>query len=73
MYFVFGCLVTFVGILGMIFRRPLAALAVRMFSASGAEGDESREPALERVYGLGGIFMALAGLGTIVFALVSGA
>jgi hypothetical protein len=73
MYFVLGCLVTLVGILGMIFRRSLAGLAARMFSAGGVEVDESRRPALERVYGLGGIFMALAGVATIVFALVSGA
>lgn len=73
MYFVLGCVVTLVGILGVIFRRPLGGLAARVFSASGLELDESRKPALERVYGLGGIFMALAGIGTIIFALVSGA
>ena len=73
MYFVLGCVVTLVGILGMIFRRPLGGLAARMFSASGIGVDESRRPAIERVYALGGIFMALAGLVTIVFALVTGA
>jgi len=73
MYFVLGCVVTLVGILGTIFRGPLGGLAARMFSASGVGLDESRRPAIERVYALGGIFMALAGLVTIVFALVTGA
>lgn len=72
MYFVLGCVVTLVGILGVIFRRPLVDVAERIFSASGIQVDESRKPALERVYSLGRIFLALAGLATIGFALVSG-
>lgn len=64
----FGFAVALVGALGIVLRRPLARLASRLFSASGAS-DVRRLPAAERVYLFGGVFMILAGVATVIYGL----
>lgn len=64
----FGIAVALLGVLGVVFRRPLSRLAARIFSASGAS-DGSRLPAVERVYLFGGVFMVIAGGATVFYGL----
>lgn len=71
MYFVMGCVVTLVGLLGLIFRRPLAVFALKLFSVNGLESAEPDSSRIERIYVLGGSFMILAGIATIAYGLVT--
>ena len=66
---IFGFVVTLVGLLGIFLRLPLTALAMRLFSVSGIDMDESRVPKIQRLYLCGGVFMVVAGIVTVVFAL----
>ena len=70
MYFLMGCIVALVGLLGLVFRRPLAVFASKLFSVTGIEAAES-DPKIERVYLIGGSFMILAGLATIAYGMVT--
>lgn len=68
---ILGCVVALVGVLGIVFRHALAVAAIWLFSASGIDADQSKTPAAERVYLFGGVFMVVAGVATVVYALVT--
>lgn len=69
---VFGIFVFVLGVLGILCRRALANLAMKIFTNGGLEVDPRRLSSIERGYALGGLFMALAGVGTTIFALLTG-
>lgn len=71
-YVIFGCVVVVIGVLGAVFRKPLAAMAAKMSGASGIKVDQDRMPLLERGYGLGGIAMAVLGVVTVIYGLIAG-
>lgn len=69
MYILLGSIVTLVGVLGLIFRRPLAGMATKIFTMNGISVHASGSSRIERVYVLGGIFMIVAGMATLTYGL----